>query len=53
MADNLKEQRIWARWYTRARAAYLAERKKRGGKEIDWRELPLIRRPRKHRRDRS
>jgi hypothetical protein len=40
--DDIERQRAWARWYERARAAYELERKRRGGKEIDWRELPLI-----------
>ena len=38
----LNEQQRWAQWYTRARAAYVQECKKRGVNQIDWRELPLI-----------
>jgi hypothetical protein len=38
----LEEQRMWAAWHTKARAAYEAECKKRGVSQIGWRELPLI-----------
>jgi hypothetical protein len=48
--DNLERQRKWARWYERARLAYEQERKRRGGKEIDWRELPLIPPPKEEER---
>jgi hypothetical protein len=44
---DIEEQRMWAHWYERARQAYEKERQRRGGKKIDWRELPLIPPPKK------
>lgn len=43
--NNIERQRMWARWYARARNTYEQERERRDVKIIDWRELPLIPHP--------